>query len=65
MRKRTYIKKGCWHLERGQRGDFFPIAAPLIVSLVGSVVKPILGKVIKKIIGGRRKTLRRHRRRRY
>ena len=65
MRKRTYVKKGRWHLGRGQMSGFFPIAAFLVASLAGSVVEPILGKVVKKIIGGRRKKLRRRRRRRY
>ena len=52
--KRTYKRR--WHLGRGQRRGFFPIAAPLVASLAGSVAEPILGKVVKKIIGWQKKS---------
>ena len=61
MRKRTYLKKGRWHVDRRQRGGFFPIAAPILASVAGSVAQPILGKLVKKILGGRRKRRRRRR----
>ena len=66
MRKRTYVKKDVWHLRKGkkQKGGFLPLAGPLIASVGGSIVEPLLGKVIKTIVGGGKKRRRTRKRRR-
>ena len=66
MRKRTYVKKDVWHLRKGkkEKGGFFPLAGPLIASVEGQIIEPLLGKVIKKIVVGGKKHRRRRKRKR-
>ena len=54
-KKRTYVKHGVWHLGNGQKGGFFPVAAPVDGILAGPVIDniaaPLIKGVVKKIIG--------------
>ena len=71
MKKRTYVNKGVWHVGKGQRGGFFPLAGPLLGAVTGPVLKkvaaPLLTGVIRKIVGrgSRRRWRRRFTRRRF
>ena len=68
-KKRTYVKHGVWHLGNGQKGGFFPLAAPLAGILVGPVIDNIaallIKGVVKKIIGRGAPPSRRRQRRGY
>ena len=37
MKKRTYVNKGVWHLGKGQKVGFFPLAGPLLGVVAGPV----------------------------
>ena len=55
--KRTYIKRGDWHLvgRKRQKGDFLPIfgaiAKPLLVSAAGEIGGEVLNGIEKKYLG--------------
>ena len=59
--KRTYLKRGIWHLEgrKKQKGGFLliigKIARPLLVSVAGAISSKLLEGVGRKIFGGRKK----------
>ena len=61
--KRTYIKKGIWHLggkKKTQKGGFLPqiarlIARPILTSIAGSLGTKLLGTVAKNFFGGRKR----------
>ena len=67
--KRTYIKRGIWHLggRKKQKGGFLPIlgalARPLLVSAAGAVGEEVLKGLGKKILLRRKRRSRRRRRR--
>ena len=49
-KKRTYVKHGAWHLDNGQTGSFFPLAAPLAGVLAGPVIDNIAAPLIKCVV---------------
>ena len=61
--KRTYIKRGIWHLggRKKQKGGFLPIlgalARPLLVSAAGAVGEEVLKGFGKENLGGEKEDL--------
>ena len=46
MKKRTYVIGGVLHLGKGQRGGFFPLAAPLLGAVAGPVLKEVAAPLL-------------------